>query len=141
MLNFRPSKRRLLNEKLLANGVYAMYGVPNKEALQCFVGKELIQICFGATHVIFRFSDDVEISLEVAIKQVLPDGRVFVTDECWKQETWLPMLLGATVDLIDAIENKILRLKFSNGHTIEVVDESKEYESFQIKISDRLIVV
>ncbi len=118
-----------------------MYGVPSENKLNCFIGKELIQICFGSTHIIFRFTGSVEISIEVAVKHILSDGRIHITDESWKQETWLTLLLGSTVNSVNSIEGKILRLGFSHGHIIEIADESAEYESFQIKTDEGLIIV
>ena len=118
-----------------------MYGIPEEKKLQFLLGKELIQICIGSNQVVFQFEFDLKISIEVSIKHGMPDMTVKVFEEYWNQETTLTLLLGSSVKSLHVVDSKILHLEFSNGHFVEIKDESLEYESFQITIDDQILII
>ena len=118
-----------------------MHGIPEKERLMGFVGRDLIQICFGSHQVIFNFDDNMRISVESSIEHSVPGEGVRCYKKFWNQETYLTKLLGHTVSGLNVIDGKRLDLKFSNGHSIGLKDDSEEYECFQIEMRDDLIIV
>ena len=118
-----------------------MYGVPEKNRLDGIIGKELIQISFGSHQVIFQFEECIRISVESSITYSILDEQVRHYDEFWKQETSLTKFLGAAVIGLEVKGAKKLILTFSNVGTIELIDSSDQYESFQIEIGGEMIVV
>ena len=115
-----------------------MYGVPEKDDLVGLVGKELIQICIGVNQVFLQFEKNVRINVESRIEYPTFGGEV--GNFCC-ENAFLIGLLGSTVSEVYRADNRTLGITFSNGNSVELKDDSDQYESFQIKIGDDLIVV
>ena len=88
----------------------------------------------------FHFEPHIRISVTTSIEHSIPGERVRFYKKFWNQEMSLTKLLGSTVIGLDVIGGKELNIDFSNGHSIRLEDDSQEYESFEIKIGDDLII-
>ena len=120
-----------------------MYGLKREIDLSFLNGRELIQVAIGLCHISFRFDEDVAISVEGGFNYF--DGQA---EWIWKLEPGSPQiasrtvaLLGATIESFVGHEDGTLRLDFSNGHRLTVLDNSKEYESYDITRPGHTIVV
>jgi hypothetical protein len=50
-------------------------------------------------------------------------------------------LLGTTIAGASVVPPGTLRLTWSNGHVLEIMDSSERYESYVVTCGDKLIVV
>ncbi len=120
-----------------------MYGLKKDVDLGFLNGRELIQVCIGLYQTIFKFDDEVAISVE-------REFRYFDGQDEW---TWRPepgssllaartvALLGASIESFEGDADGTLALTFSNGRRLTIVDSSKEYESYDITRAGQTIVV
>ncbi|MGH9788250.1 MAG: DUF6188 family protein [Candidatus Acidiferrales bacterium] len=109
-----------------------MHGLDKDINLSFLAGRELIQVAIGQYQTVFAFDRGVAISIE---------GR-FIYASRSEQVEWRPgashaaakavALLGSIVDNFVAEEDGTLKLFFSNGDQLRVLDDSSEYESYQI---------
>ena|SRR5437899_6516679 len=120
-----------------------MHGLQKDIDLSFLNGRELIQVAVGLYQTIFRFDEDVGISVEGEFSYF--DGQA---EWIWKPEPCSSLiaartvaLLGATIESFESNANGTLALTFSNGHRLTLVDSSKEYESYQITRPGETIVV
>jgi Family of unknown function (DUF6188) len=111
-----------------------MYGLKKGIDLSFLKDRELIQVAIGVYQVQFGFDEDVRIGVEGGFDYF--DGA---TELSWKPEAEYSRiaartvaLLGATVHTFEAHEDGTLKLAFSNGHRLVILDSSKEYESYSI---------
>jgi len=120
-----------------------MYGLKKDVNLSFLNDREVIQIAIGAYQTIFRFDEDIAISVDGGFNYF--DGR---TESAWMPEpssvqiaARTVALLGATVQSFESNENGTLALIFSNGHKLTIPSSSKQYESYQISRPGETIVV
>jgi len=120
-----------------------MYGLKKDIDLSFLKGRELIQVAIGLYHMSFRFDEDVAISIEGQFSYF--DGH---KESIWNREAGATQIAGQTVALLgktiedfEGQEDGTLRLKFSNGHVVTILDNSKEYESYDITRPGETIVV
>lgn len=120
-----------------------MHGLRENVDLSFLKGRELIQLCVGHYQTIFKFDEDVAISVEGEFRY--SDGQ----DELiWRPEPGSPALaarvttlLGAIVKNLESNASGTLTLIFSNGRRLIVIDSSKEFESYTITRPGQTIVV
>jgi hypothetical protein len=120
-----------------------MYGLNKDIDLSFLNGREVIQVAIGVYQIQFGFDQDVMICVHSQFGYF--DGR----DE-W---VWTPVpgtaqiaartvaLLGATIESFQGDEDGTLKLTFSNGQRLTILDNSKEYESYDIIRPGSTIVV
>jgi hypothetical protein len=120
-----------------------MYGLSKDIDLSFLNGREVQQVAIGVYQIQFGFDEDVRISVE---------GR-FTYFDGHEEWVWNPepgaaqlaartlSLLGATVQALDAQKDGTLTLNFSNGHRLTIVDNSTEYESYDITRPGQTIIV
>ncbi|MGI0085014.1 MAG: DUF6188 family protein [Nitrososphaerales archaeon] len=120
-----------------------MYGLRTDIDLGFLKGREIIQVAIGVYQIIFGFDDDVRISVEGEFSYF--DGQ---SGSVWRPEpggaqiaSRTLSLLGATIETFTGEENGTLTLTFSNGHRLTILDNSKEYESYDITRPGETIVV
>lgn len=120
-----------------------MYGLTKDVDLSFLNGREVIQVAIGVYQIIFAFDEDVRISIYFQFSYF--DGR---SESTWQPEPGFAQiaartvaLLGATVQTFEGQEDGTLTLMFSNGHRLTIPDSSKEYESYDITLPGRTIVV
>jgi len=118
-----------------------MYGLPATFDASEFTGKELLQVCFTANTISLSFEDDIAITImgsfiyhagadTKAEKQMVPVSSSI-----------LMCLAGKQVRLAEAERDGTLTLYFDNNHILTILDDSKAYESYSIRIGAREIIV
>ena len=120
-----------------------MHGLKKAIDLSFLNGRELIQVAVGLYHTIFKFEEDVAISVEGEFRYF--DGQ---TEWLWRPEPGSSLiaartvaLLGATIESFESNADGTLALTFSNGQRLTLADSSREYESYQITRPGETIVV
>jgi|SRR5208283_4060627 len=120
-----------------------MYGLRKNLDLSFLNGRQVEQVAIGAYQIIFAFDEDVRISVYFQFSYF--DGQA---ESIWQPEPGFAQiaartvaLLGATIQTFEGQEDGTLTLMFSNGHRLTIPDSSKEYESYDITLPGRTIVV
>ena len=120
-----------------------MHGLKKEIDLSFLNGRELIQLAVGLYHAIFKFDEDVAISVEGEFRYF--DGQA---EWIWRPEPGSSLvaartvaLLSATIESLESNPNGTLALTFSNGQRLTFADSSREYESYQITRPGETIVV
>lgn len=118
-----------------------MYGLDTSIDLSFLRGREVVQIAIGIHQVIFGFDADVSITVEGAFQYA-------ARGECSKWGPGMPdaatptlRLLGRTVREVQGHSDGTLKIGFSNGDYLTILDASKQYESYQISSPGKTIVV
>ncbi len=126
-----------------------MYGLPTDTDLTPFHGKELTQICIGAHQFQLHFSDgrteDARVCVECAWKLQPNECQILdftgETPDRVEQASWLTRLIGQSVAAAEVLPPGTLRLRFSNDWFIDIIDDTPNYEAYQISIDGKLIIV
>ncbi|HEY4951680.1 MAG TPA: DUF6188 family protein [Candidatus Acidoferrales bacterium] len=120
-----------------------MYGLKKDIDLSFLSGRELIQVAIGLYQTLFRFDDDLAISVEGEF--IYFDGQ---SQWIWSYGQNLAStaartvgLLGATIESFETNANGTLALSFSNGQRLTILDSSKEFESYGITWPGHTLVV
>jgi hypothetical protein len=120
-----------------------MYGLSKDIDLRFLDGREVEQVAIGVYQIQFGFDEDVRISVEGQFAYF--DGQQEWT---WKPEPGAVQiaartvsLLGATIQIFDGKEDGTLTLTFSNGQRLTIVDNSEQFESYDITRPGQTIVV
>ena len=116
-----------------------MFGLPDDFDGSFLVGRSLLQVCIGLHEVIFRFDEDVEITVEGEFKVAVGDeGQVFGSPVEGGAASLV--LLQDTVSDAQGATNGTLTLTFPSG-MLEIYDTSSHYESYQVRNGGQLYVV
>jgi Family of unknown function (DUF6188) len=120
-----------------------MYGLRKDIDLSFLNGRQVEQVAIGVYQIQFGFDEDVRISTYMQFNYF--DGR---KEWIWKPEPGAVQiaaravaLLGATIESFQRHEDGTLKLIFSNGRRLTILDSSKEYESYDITRPGSTIVV
>jgi hypothetical protein len=112
-----------------------VYGVPADLNLAFLHGAELIQVCLGRHQLQFHFHPAGSISvqggwelLDAAVARL--DGRDDGPDRPPYQ---LHRLLGRRVARSEVSAPDWFALRFEGGEVLRVIDDSPQYESFEIE--------
>ena len=112
-----------------------MHGVPANLDLAFLHGAELIQVCLGQSEVQFHFHPVGSISVEGTWE--LHDSAGGLIDRRHEGPNRPPyqlhQLLGQPVVGSEVSAPEWFALRFANGYVLYVVDDSPQYESFQIE--------
>ena len=118
-----------------------MYGLSPQFDVGVFQGKKLDLLCFSANTLSLSFEDNVSITImgsliyrqephEIVDKQHIP----LLTSN-------LMGLIDKSVSRADGCEDGTLTLYFDNGHILTLLDDSRQYESYIIRVGTKEIVV
>jgi hypothetical protein len=121
-----------------------MYGLPKDFDCGRLVGRFLEQICYGLYQIQLRFDQALTISVESSFlykdpaapqpKRIdIPGGPAI--------QSCLLHLLHHTIVKASGDDEGTLTLEFDNGHVLQCLENEGPYESYQINIGDRLIIV
>jgi hypothetical protein len=121
-----------------------MYGLKKDIDLSFLNGRQVEQVAIGTYQIIFAFDEDVKISTYIQFRYF--DGQ---EEYIWTPEPGAAQiaartvaLLGATIESFQGHEDGTLKLIFSNGQHLTILDSSQEYESYDITLPPgRTIVV
>jgi hypothetical protein len=117
-----------------------MYGLPENFDASFLVGQTLEMVCFNANQLYLHFSSHITITVESTFSY--QDGSSqSAPQQVPVKESNLMQLLEHKVSKASGDKNGTLALVFDNGHTVQCYDSSKNYESYQIKIGEKVIVV
>ena len=109
-----------------------MYGIPSDFPHDLLKGAALIQVCVGEHQLQLNFDGGQNVSIESCLRI---DGGEKLSDFT-QAATSICRFLGYQVEESSAPDTKTLKLRFSRG-TIEVLDDTLQYESFSIALPDR----
>lgn len=118
-----------------------MHGLPKNVDLSFLLNKDLLQICIGQNETILNFDDGVSICIETEIHCESTDGTAITCTGASDVGSRLAAFLACSVVEATGQEDGTLRLKFSNGGSVEIRDNSKQYESYVIHHHDKEIIV
>ena len=118
-----------------------MYGLPQNVNLAFFAGRTLLQVCIGAHDLILNFDGNVSVTVTSSVGCIGPDGAI-------QQYVNFRLAAPAVLDLLNHVivsaegdQEGTLTLKFQDGGTLSIYDDSKEYESYIIRSNEQVIVV
>lgn len=117
-----------------------MHGIPENTDLAPLVGAILEQLCIGLNEIILRFGDSLSLTVEGQL-------RLESNEVVWQGNTYreaanaFAALLGVAIVRSWIVDSKTLSIEFSNGTVVTVFDSKTRYESFQLHIGDRVVVV
>jgi len=118
-----------------------VYGLPADTDLDFLTGSQLIQVSVGENETILRLEPDISIMVASAVHLIEPDGSdVNLTDAREIGARLLP-LLGDQIVAATVIPPGTLRLSWSPGSVLEIIDSWDRFESYTITCGDRVIVV
>ncbi|CAK0782032.1 conserved hypothetical protein [Gammaproteobacteria bacterium] len=118
-----------------------MYGLPGNFDPSVFVGAELLQISFTFNQLMLNFSSDLSIAIESSLLFRRADTAREIIINTPVRESDLMILIGDHIVRADYEPNGTLYLYFSTGNEISIFDDCSIYESYQIKIKDKIIII
>lgn len=117
-----------------------MQGLPKDVNLDPLIGAQLEQVCIGENDYILHFDQDVRISVESESVHERPDvGRVRISDNRTSAGT-LCRLLGTKIINANVREDGGVRIGFSDGSQLDIINDSTVYESLVLHIGKELLV-
>ena len=116
-----------------------MYGLPAGFDASGFVNRELVEVCFTVNTVHLAFDDDASITLESAFALRSHQGAERQTPPI--KASRLMGLIGQRVRSSHAHPDGTLTLEFEEGDALDCLDDSKEYESYKIRVDGREFIV
>lgn len=118
-----------------------MYGLPADFDSRIFVGSNLEMICFAVNQLYLHFGHKLMIQLggEYSLQtDPASEPEIIEVPEFHPQ---LTKLLEQTVNNASATREGTLTLQFSNGAVFTCYDRTPGYESYEIIIGERRIIV
>ena len=120
-----------------------MYGLSPETDLSPLNGCALTFVAFGQHQVQLAFSGDAQCSISIeGDDTVTPSGRGSTTFSTAVDGAGaLLPLLGHTITLASVPADGTVRVGFDDGSVVDVPDSSTHYESYQVNLGDRLLIV
>jgi hypothetical protein len=112
-----------------------MYGVPDDLDLSGFSGLTVTRVCVDAAQVQVYFEQDHYVGIEGAWELIDSGGQIVGgrSRDRTTRESKADLLVGLRV-LGNAVSPPDwFELRFDNGTTLKVYDDSEQYESFSIQ--------
>jgi hypothetical protein len=120
-----------------------MYGVPDNLDLGFLIGGELEQICIGLYQIQLHFSPVGTISTmgywEVRNRDSQLIDQQVGENTAERVPFELHRLLGQTVVSVEITAPTSLTVRFSDGFSFQLFDDSANYESFTIHPGDIIV--
>src|SRR5229473_4212696 len=110
-----------------------MYGLPSNIDLTFLHGRELLQVCIGMHQVILNFYGQLSISIESEYAHRSRSGEVTRYEDCRLSASMLTSFVGLKISRATGTIDGTLTLCFSNEDVLEIYDDSKQHESYQIR--------
>jgi hypothetical protein len=117
-----------------------MNGLPRNFDYAVFVGRSVELICFNETQIYLHFDQDITVTIEgeYAIQKRTMPASIIATPALDPQ---LASLIASRVKTSWAEGSGTLVLAFENELTLRCFDSFPNYESYQIKICDRVYII
>jgi len=108
--------------------------------LSSFTGKLVEQVCLGRHQLQIHFEDRLSIFIEgeCSIGKTTNPLR---SEDYISRGTEFARLLEQRVEGAEIVDDRTIKLQFSNGDALFVFDSNDQYESFQIQLPNQLVVV
>jgi hypothetical protein len=116
-----------------------MKGLPSHVDLSPFAGAELTQLCLGVNQVQFHFANQTSIDVESAMIVRGPGGETRVQDYA-QAASLLASMLGARLLVTTRQDDGGVLLLFDSGREIRVLNDSAQFESFQLRVRGQVYV-
>lgn len=119
----------------------SVYGVPADLDLRFLHGAELIQVRLGAHQVQFHFHPDGSICVEGGWELLDRDGVQIDhnCEEAARPPYQLHRLLAHRIVTSEVCAPEWFALRFDGGEVLRILDDSDQYESFQIEPGDIIV--
>jgi hypothetical protein len=124
-----------------------MHGLPKGTDVSFLRETLLTQVCVGRHEVILHllppdpWSPPISITIEASVRLVAPSGEDLATEEPLEIAPVLLPLLGSTLSKVSILLPGTLRLTWSTGHVLDVIDSHDHYDSYTITNGDHVIAV
>jgi hypothetical protein len=118
-----------------------VYGLPSDTDLDFLKGSQLIQVSVGENETILRFDPGISIMVASAVHLIEPGRTDANLCDAREVGSRLLPLLGDHIAAAVAIPPGTLRLAWSSGTVLEIIDSWDRFESYTITYGDRVIVV
>jgi len=118
-----------------------MHGLPANFDSSSLVGIKLSQVCFTANTVSLFFEKDVSITIMGSFIYRDKLSPAVNKQRIPLSSSNLMSLVSKVVRLAEAREDGTLILHFENEHALMLLDDSREYESYVIRIGNKEIIV
>lgn len=120
-----------------------VYSLPEETNLSDFVGcpLEVVSVSQHQVNLSFDGLGNIGVSIEGNYSVLRPDGEETLYPAAPKGAGELVALLGSVVTAAVVTEPGTTSFRFADGSVISVFDSEAHYESHQIFIGERLIVV
>ncbi len=111
-----------------------MQGLSPSVDLQPIVGAKVSQVCFSTFQCIFGFDIDARVAVESSCQYTAPSGATVTVTEYPRAATELCELLDTSVLAAAREPEGGLTLRFSNEATLKILNDNRDFESFQVHI-------
>jgi hypothetical protein len=118
-----------------------MYGLPADFDSRIFVGRTLEMVCFAAYQFGLHFGEHIFVQVNGEYSLQADPGSEPEIIEPPEFHPELTKLLEQTVSNASSTRGGTLSLQFSNGAVFTCYDRTPGYESYDIHIGDRRIIV
>jgi hypothetical protein len=118
-----------------------MYGLPVNFDMSVFVGKKLDLICYSANTINLSFENKTSITIMNSFMHQTSSDEMSQKQSIPLRTSDLVCLSGTAVDSAKGGQDGSLVLYFENGHILTIFDDSREYESYVIRIGNKEIIV
>ena len=118
-----------------------MYGIPEDLNISELVGQPLDLISFSANTVHFVFGNEISITVESSYSYKIGEGDVVKQEKIPIKSSSLMNLVGSYIKSVNIKNSNELLLKFDKNSFLLIYDDNETYESFQIQIKDKNIIV
>jgi hypothetical protein len=118
-----------------------MYGLPADTDLSFLKDATLIQVCVGENEIILNLHPQISIMFTAVVRLLNQGGEELVSEESLQLAPALLPLLGSTVADVSIVPPGTLRLAWSSGQVLDLIDSEEHYESYTITNGDKVIVV
>jgi hypothetical protein len=117
-----------------------MQGLEPSLDLSPLLGRQLLQLCFGAWNVALVFDGEVRIVVESAIAVTSEDSSITTVEDFRDGATLLCRAIG--LELVDAarMSDGGLEIRFSSGLRWVIENSVRDYESFQLHVGTSVFV-
>ncbi len=119
-----------------------MYGLPENFDTSFILGRTLELICFNENTVYLHFDGGLLLSIESEYAHQKPESDA--VDQIYEVPFLDPniaQLLGSPIIDGSASTDGTLILTFENGHRLQILDTSGQYESYRIDYGEVSIIV
>ena len=117
-----------------------MNRIPIDINLSALIGKRVVLVCIGTHQAVINLEQGLCISIEGDFS--FETGiNIEIYSEYRSKANFFVALLECEIVSFEVIDDKTLSFRFTNDKCLIIYDSTDHYESFQIKLTDQLIVV